>query len=529
MNNYKGNLCFVLHAHLPFVRHPEYSRFLEEDWLYEAINETYLPILRTFRSLEKDSIPFRLTISISPTLCAMLSDKLLQERYIAYVERLLELADKELSRTSLNSEENKIVMMYKELFIANLDDFKNLYQNNILNGFLAFEKSGNLELITTAATHAFLPCYKEFPSTIKAQIQVAMDSHIHHFGKSCKGVWLPECGYYPGVEDVLKNNDINYFFSSAHAILFSEKKPANGVFAPVNCKNGVSVFARDIVSSKSVWSPEVGYPGDNYYRDFYRDIGYDLPLDYISPYIHENKIRVNTGMKYHRITGKDISDKKLYDIEAANKRVVEHAENFIYNRKKQVNEVAPKMDIDPIIVSPFDAELFGHWWFEGPKWLEAVFRKVADEDNLELITPSDYLEKEKVPEQIDPVFSSWGNNGFSEVWIDGSNDWIYPLIHGAVEKMQDLIERFPDESSLKERILNQAAREIMLAQSSDWPFIMYMATTQSYAARRVKQHIANFNRIYNNLSRNDMDTEWVTSIEKENNRFPSIDYRIFEK
>lgn len=529
MKNSKGSLCFVLHAHLPFVRHPEYPRFLEEDWLYEGISETYLPLLRMFRRLKADNVPFNLTFSISPTLAAMLSDDLLQERYIQHVDRLLELGEKEIDRTVGEPEVNKLAKMYYELFKSNREDFIGIYKKNILNGFKEFEKSGNLELITTSATHAFLPCYQDFPSAIRSQVQIAVDSHIHHFGKVPSGFWLPECGFYPGVEDYLKESDLNYCFSSAHAVLFAEDKPKAGVYAPVHCKNGTAVFARDIASSKSVWSPIDGYPGDVDYRDFYRDIGYDLPLDYIGPYIHDDKIRVNTGYKYFRITGKNTDDKRTYNVDSAMAKVADHAENFIYNRKKQVNHVSEYMDKHPIVVSPFDAELFGHWWFEGPQWLEAVFRLAAEDEDISLITPSEYLKNEKNPEQVNPVFSSWGNNGFSEVWLDGSNDWIYPLIHGAMKKMEDLIERFPDETSLKKRILDQAAREILLAQSSDWPFIMYMGTTVSYATKRVKQHIANFNRIYNNLCRSEMDTEWVTSIEKKNNLFPFIDYRMLGK
>lgn len=524
----KNNLIFVLHAHLPFVRHPEYSRFLEEDWLFEAISETYLPLLRSFRKLKADKIPFSLTISISPTLAAMLSDPLLQDRYLAYSDRLLELAEKEILRTKDSPDFHALALLYQNLFEENKKDFLNLYNKNILTGFKDLEKSGHLELITTSATHAFLPCYQEFPSSVRAQVQIAMDSHLHHFGKLPNGFWLPECGFFPGLEEVLQENDLKYFFSSAHGVLFSHTKPTHSIYKPVSCKNGTVVFPRDIASSKQVWSPVDGYPGDEDYRDFYRDIGFDLPLDYIAPYIHDNKIRVNTGFKYYRITGKETNDKQVYNYQKAMQKVENHVDNFIYNRKKQFANVSGKSGCN-MVVSPFDAELFGHWWFEGPKWLELLIRKVAVDDQLQMVSASRYLSSEKKLQVVDPVYSSWGNNGFGEVWIDGSNDWIYPLIHGAIEKMEDLVARFPNESSLKERILNQAAREILLAQASDWPFIMYMGTTVGYATKRIKDHIGNFNRIYNNLCRSEMNTDWITTMEKKNNLFPFVDYRIFSK
>jgi len=155
----KGYLGFVLHAHLPFVRHPEYESFLEEDWLYEAISETYLPMLRMFNRLITDEIKFKLTFSISPTLSAMLSDKLLMERYISYVNNRIELGVKELERNRDNPELKKVVEMYLSIFRENLEDFTTLYRKNILWGFRNLEKEGILEIITTASTHAFPPCF----------------------------------------------------------------------------------------------------------------------------------------------------------------------------------------------------------------------------------------------------------------------------------------------------------------------------------------------------------------------------------
>lgn len=523
-----GSLNLILHAHLPFVRHPEYPRFLEEAWLYEAINETYLPLLRVFNRLSAEKIPFKLSFSLSPTLLAMLSDPLLQNRYVEQVDRLLELTDKEMERTQSDPQLHRVVQLYLDLLLLNKQEFLHLYNKNIVTAFKELEKSGHLELMTTAATHAFLPYYQEFPASVEAQVKTAIDSHYFYFGHAPKGFWLPECGYYPGLEEVLAEHDIRYFISSAHGLLFAENPPSANVYAPVVCKNNVAVFPRDIASSQAVWGEENGYPGDPDYRDFYRDVGFDLPLDYIRPYI-EDGIRVNTGLKYYRVTSKTSDDKKVYDPDAASLKVLEHAKNFIYQRRRQLKAAHEKYGVTPLINAPFDAELFGHWWFEGPQFIEAVIRKIAAEPDIALSTPSDFLETHSDFEQTDPVFSSWGINGFGEVWLDGSNDWIYLLIHGALEQMQDLAERFPEETGLRERVLNQAAREILLAQASDWPFIMYTGTAVQYATRRVKEHIANFNRIYTNFSHLEMDTEWVTDLEKKDNLFPFIDYRLFRK
>ncbi|HUX12886.1 MAG TPA: 1,4-alpha-glucan branching protein domain-containing protein, partial [Spirochaetia bacterium] len=408
-----------------------------------------------------------------------------------------------------------------------LVDFEEKYGRHILKGFDYYYKKGKIEFVGAAATHAYLPLYQQYPVNINAQLQVAIDYQESVFGKHPTGFWLPECGYYPGLEEHLRNNGMRYFFSAAHSILFAEKRPPAGVYEPVMSPNGLAVFGRDIASANMVWSSDEGYPGDFTYRDFYRDIGYDLPLDYIGPYIHDGSIRINTGIKYYAITG-NTEQKRPYDPVVAAAKAKEHAENFIYNQTKQVAKLGPLMSQPPVITCPYDAELFGHWWFEGTIWIEEVIRKLAETGgDLELTTPSSFLKAYPPTTVIEPIFSSWGNNGYSEVWLDGSNDWIYRHTHTAIERMMELVERFPDDHGLKERALNQAAREVLLSQASDWPFIMRAGTTVSYATKRVKEHIMNFQRIYESLGRGNVGTEWLTKLEKKDNLFPKIDYRIF--
>jgi len=247
----KGYVNLVLHAHLPFVRHPMYERFLEEMWLYEAISESYLPLLRVFNRLRDDGVKFRLTMSFSPTLATMLTDELLQNRYVKHLEMLLELAERELARTENDSQFHPLASMYKDLFTQNMVDFTETYRRNILKGFRALEKEGYLELITTAATNAFLPLYEGFPEAVEAQIHTAVISHGRIFGCDSPGFWLPDGGYYPGLERHLHGNDIHYFYAAAHALLLADQKPRFGVYAPIRCPNGVAVFARDIPSSRA--------------------------------------------------------------------------------------------------------------------------------------------------------------------------------------------------------------------------------------------------------------------------------------
>jgi len=529
IENSKGLVALVLHAHLPYVRHPEYERFLEENWLYEALSETYLPLLRVFRGLERDGIPFRLTISLSPTLTSMLEDNLLCERYLKHLERLIELSELEHNRLAGDSAGLKVAGMYRDLCLKNRDDFLELYDGNIIEGFRHFQKLGNLELITTTATHAFLPMYQEKPDMIRNQILIALENHDRLFKAMPEGFWLPECGYYPGLEDLLKPYGIKYFFSSAHAVLHADERPDYGVYAPLRTPNGIAVFGRDRAASNAIWSARDGFPGHPDYRDFYRDIGFDLPEEYIGPYAIEAGSRVNTGFKYHAITG-DTDLKVLYDPEKGQARARIDAATYLQNRILQCETISEHMDRPPLIVGPFDAELFGHWWFEGPAFLDAFFREFHSTDHdLMQVTPSEYLHVWPHNQVTRPAFSSWGDKGYGQVWLDGSNDWIYRHTHKIVERMAELVEKFPNEKGLKLRTLNQAARELLLSQASDWPFIIKTGTTVPYAERRVQSHISNFNRIYESLCRNTVKTEWLTKLEKRNNIFKDIDYRVFKK
>ncbi len=526
-NKPAGMFSLVLNAHLPFVRHPEYERFLEETWLFEAISETYLPLLRMFGRLEADNIPFRLCLSLSPTLMHMLQDELLLQRYGRHLNMLLELAEKESLRQESYEDERSMARMYREIYSRNLEEFENLYNRDLLKAFKSFQNKGFLEIITSCATHGFLPHYQMYPDAIRAQIQVGVEAYDRVFSCSPKGMWLPECGYFPGVEAPLKSFGIGYFFSSAHGILHAETPPVYGLYAPVRCPNGVHAFARDRVSSRMVWSAAEGYPGDPLYRDFYRDIGFDRPLDYIAPYINDGVNRVNTGFKYHAITGNTVN-KVFYKAEAAEVRAREHAELFYESRLLQCRRLGEHMDRIPVLSCPYDAELFGHWWFEGPIFLEAFIRKVHGEDGaMVFITPSDYLRLYPENQETKPAFSSWGDKGYGQVWLDGKNDWVYRHTHKLIERMRELINRFPNETGLKKRVLNQAAREVLLAQASDWPFIMKAGTTVPYARKRIRSHVHNFNYIYDFLCRNTIKTEWLTKLEKKNNIFPFLDYRIF--
>ena len=262
-----GYFSLILHAHLPFVRHPEYPEFLEEDWLYEAITEVYLPLIFIFQSLHESGVKPRLAMNVSPPLCEMLADEMLQDRYTRHLENLIELADKEVHRTRNEALEfQDVARMYSENLRSALGLWNDRYHRNLVGAFRELQDEGAVEIITCGATHGFLPLISTTEAR-RAQVNVAVANYKKHFGRQPRGIWLPECAYEPGLESYLKDAGIEYFISDTHAILYGDPRPRYGVHAPVFCPNGTAVFARDVETSQQVWSAEIGYPGSDLYRD----------------------------------------------------------------------------------------------------------------------------------------------------------------------------------------------------------------------------------------------------------------------
>ena len=523
----KGYLALVLHAHLPFVRHPEYDNFLEENWLFEAITDTYIPLVNVFDNLINDNVDFQVTISISPTLAGMLKDELLISRYLRHLNKLIMLAEMEVARTRSDERINKLAVMYLDKFKDAKYVFFEKYGKNLLSAFKKFQDMGKLEIITCCATHGYLPLMDLYKSAIKAQVKIAVNEYEKIFGRAPKGLWLPECGYHPGHDEVLKEFGIKYFFVETHGILYGTPRPKYGIYSPYLTKSGVSVFGRDMESSKAVWSSKEGYPGDYNYREYYRDIRFDLDYNYVKPFINSCGTRINVGVKYYKITG-ETNNKEIYDRSAAINTAADHAGNFMFNREKQVEHLSGVMDRKPIIVSPYDAELFGHWWFEGPEWLGFLLRKTHfDQDAIKTITPSKYLELYDSYPTITPSQSSWGYKGYSEVWLDGSNNWIYRHLHKMAELMTAAARDYMESNPLNTRVLNQMARELLLAQSSDWAFIMKTGTFVDYAVKRTKDHIRRFLVLHDQLRRSEIDLNMLGEIERRDSVFENIDYRIY--
>jgi 1,4-alpha-glucan branching enzyme len=402
------------------------------------------------------------------------------------------------------------------------------HQGNLVQAFRKLQEAGRVEVITSNATHGFFPMMDRNWAAMRAQVHTAADLYEEHLGQRPRGMWLAECGYVPGCDELLREAGIRYFLADTHALQNADHPAVRGVYAPLYCPTGVAAFGRDPESSEQVWSAKEGYPGDPLYRDFYRDIGFDLPMDYIGPYVHPEGFRMYTGIKYHAITHDKMHDKWPYDPDAARARVGLHASHFRGNREKQAQALAGGLDRPPLLVAPYDAELFGHWWFEGPIFINDVLRQLHfDQSTIETITPGDYLDRHPTNQVATPSLSSWGAKGYASYWCNETNAWTWRHVHVAGERMVELARTHPDAQGVTRRALDQAARELLLAQSSDWPFIMTTGSTVPYATRRFNEHVVRFSRLYEELKAGRVDEDFLADIEAKDNIFPHVDYRLY--
>ena len=520
-----GSIALILHAHLPFVRHPEHEHFLEEGWLFEAITETYIPLLRMMQRLVDDGVPFKFTMSITPTLCAMLQDGLLRERYVRHLDLLIDLAAREQKRNRKHPKLRELAEFYFDMFLGSRSFFAEQWKCDLLAAFRELQETGTLEIIGCAATHGLLSLIqRQSREAARAQILIGRDMYVDLFGSDLAGFWLPECAYAPGLESLLQEANIRWVVLDAHGMMSGRPPPRRSIYAPCYTPAGPAVFARDCDSSRQVWSAHEGYPGDPAYREFYRDVGFDLPMEHLGPIARGS--RRFAGVKYYRITGRG-EEKELYDREAAEKAVEMHAAHFVKQRRRQLRELSA-LGFDPIVVVPFDAELFGHWWFEGPRFLDLVIREAVKNEDLCWATPSEYLATHPTQQAIQPAASTWGENGYLAVWLDQSNAWIYPHLHIAVQRMSEAARRHAEDSSpLADRVLKQLARELLLAQSSDWAFLMKTGTAKEYATKRTLDHLGRFNRLHDQFAANHVDEKFLRDCEWRDNLFPNLNWRYY--
>ncbi|MBA2849453.1 DUF1957 domain-containing protein [Thermosulfuriphilus ammonigenes] len=460
-NHSIGLLILHLHAHLPYIRRRiVYGQAgywqpmgYPEEWFHEALVDTYIPLIDRLESLVAEGVDFKLSMDISPALSNMMRCPLLQEEFLRYIEGLINLARAEIERT-LREEPH-----YTHAAWVHLERFEKAreiflrWEGDLTRAFRSLQDRGYLEISTCAATHAFLPFYLSHKEAIYAQVETAIRDYEETFGRLPVGIWLPECAYHPGIEEILDHFGLRYFFSETHTVLLADSPVEFGYHAPVYIRgSNVAVFPRDPETGKQVWSGEEGYPGDPDYLEFHIKGG---PL------------------RYNRVTDRRSQQKEPYNRDWALAKAASHAQHFMEGRNFRFEYVHGWFWKKPLTVATYDAELFGHHWFEGPDFLYFLLKKIYHNQNqTELITPADYLARYPTNQDVFPATSSWGDKGTFDKWMYGSVSWMYRHIHQAIAAAREMAEAPEVDDEYSRRLLAQASREVLWAMNSDLAFVI---------------------------------------------------------
>lgn len=517
-----GYWMLVLHTHIPYVlTHGKAPH--GTDWLSEGLVECYLPLYDLTERLQRHGIPARYTISFTPILQEQLADPEFQAEACAYIDAKRTAATDDMRAFTRQGERWKAGLAY--LWQAYFEAQQSLYaqlNGDVLGAFRRFQDAGLIEVATSAATHGYLPLIGR-DECVRAQVQLGVQTYQKHFGRAPRGFWLPECAYRPayrwlppvaqevlpaaeraGVEQFLSEAGVGYFFVDTHMLrggtplgtywdrfaalrqLYeqfaahyrmeqTERTPYRAYRVPAS--EPLAVFARDPASTVQVWSGEHGYPGDARYLEFHK-MHYPGRLRYWR--VSENKA--------------DLGAKQLYAPYDAFEAAQAHADHFVSLLKQTLWNHYQATGAPGVMVSMYDTELFGHWWREGPEWLYLVIRRLAADPDIEMLTGSEYLERFPPEEVVFLPEGSWGEGGSHYIWLNENTLWVWDALYRAETRFLGLLHRCRERTEWTP-YLQQLARELLLAQSSDWTFLITTGAARDYAEARVQDHLRRFEGI----------------------------------
>ncbi len=472
MSSPHGGVVLLLHAHLPYVRHPEHDDHLEERWLFEAMLECYLPLVAVLDGLSPYNRA-RITLSLSPSLVAMLDDALLRarfERHLNHLDALIaSLRADDLPGAALDA--HAAALRYARLTWTRIE-------GDLPGAFARLARAGRLSLWTTALTHALLPLFGAHPWFVDAQIALAVATHTRRFGDAPDGFWLPECGIAPGLDVALADHGLYATVLESHALLFGHPRPPNATARPVITPAGVACFGRDPDAAAAVWSRSTGYPAHPLYRDFHEDVGLRAPVSRLTDFLAADGSRAPTGLKLWRITDRQGSPKQPWNPTLARTLSLAHARDFGDRCARRLDALALRGVVGPVIVAPYDAELFGHWWSEGTSFLAGLLATL----DARAITPKDYLSRYDSHPRVSPNASTWGEGGHLARWVHPSTT---AMLRSVDESAAQLLA-----ATAPPAVLRQGLRELCLMAASDWPFLTRNGTAATYAGSRVADHHA---------------------------------------
>jgi len=563
----RGAFAFVLHGHLPYVlAHGTWPH--GSDMLFECAAESYLPLLQIFDRLVSEGLSPKVTVGLTPVLAEQLADADFKHQFSDYLEMRARTAGENQQEFEQQHQAHLagLAEMWQRHFRAVREAFLHHFAGDIIAGFRRLQEDGHIEIITSAATHGYLPLLGT-DEAIQAQIKQAVSAHQRHFGRPPRGFWLPECGYRPrylwasplpdagpqqprprkGVEEFLAENGLHYFIVDTAALLGGaatgvylerfaglqrlwerfrasyrpgpadvEKSPYQVYLVSSAAEDSppVAAFTRDERTGIQVWSGEHGYPGDGWYLDFH-------------------KKHFPGGHRYWRVTSakSDLGSKEPYQPERTAERVSENADHFSWLVPELLTDHHARTGRYGIVCAPYDAELFGHWWFEGPDWLYRVLKNIAANPAVDLVTCSEYLDRQTPEAAVALPEGSWGQGGFHWIWLNEWTTWIWKHIYAAEAALPLLAQQALDSGDDKlAEIVTQAARELLLLEASDWPFLISTWSARDYAERRAAFHHEAFSRLAEMARRriageqiSQDNQQFLSDCQRRDSLFPDLD------
>jgi len=559
-----GNFVLVLHTHLPWVlNHGTWPH--GEDWLHEATAECYIPLLNIFNELIQEKIQPKVTIDISPILCEQLEHPLFKKNFIEYCDKKIESARKDeiqFNEWGYDPHHIYLTQYWQEWYKQRKLDFTERYNSSIVKSLKYLQDIGAIEIMTCGATHGYLPLLGTEKS-INLQVKTAIENYNKHFGRHPRGIWLPECAYRPsyiwksyipvapfnhprlrpGIEQILARFGIQYFITDQN---LTERSVPIGVFldaektkfvsvksksyksfpfsfdkSPLSIYNVASsekieygyasVFTRHRDICMQVWSGEIGYPGEPDYLDFH-------------------KKHLGSMLRYWRVTDNkaDMMYKQLYHPDWTSKKIDLQANHFIHHVENTLNFYYNQTKKFGTLCVPFDTELFGHWWFEGPQFIKYILKGLSSSPYVKTATTAEQIYKHNPSETILLPEGSWGVNNNHDVWSNPDNYWTWENIYNNENRFSELLNKISNykNNNIVHRIIKQALKEMMLLHSSDWQFLIYTKSAKDYAEQRFFFHHSDFNRlcdlaekVYNTGEINNNELSFLISTEKRNECF----------
>ncbi len=496
----QAHVAFLLHTHMPYVRrNGEWP--VGEVWLTEAWAESYLPLLELLRSMEEEGWG-RLAVTLTPILAEQLADPWMQERMDEYLENRLRQCSEERARLEGLGDAPRLEVnrLHADFYRRVLGLWRERYRGRTLQELAAHREAGRLEVVASAATHAFLPLLAGDTERLR-QARLGLELHWERFGAPSRGFWLPECAFSAGMENFARalGAEVDYVFLDASAL-----GGGGDTSVPRRLgEDGPAVLLRDPLLHDLVWDPR-GIPSGAAYREFHK------------------RDHSGHGFQYWRVSppGTPLDDKQPYVREEALAQAQRDAELFVRRLEERAAGLAGPGG--RLLLACYDTEIFGHWWHEGPDWLRAVLRRLDSHPFLRLTTPGEYFDsvKDEAMPSLLPERTSWGRGRDFSSWENPETAGLWEGLRRREAAYLETAAAVWAEGG-NDRPLRQALRELLLLESSDWPYMVGLDEARAYARERFRAHCERFDHCLG-LARERREDALLQRIEEQDNPFGEL-------